>query len=137
MSAANVDIIRYIYDSFDSGDLNGPLVYFSPDVEGYVSDFVPWGGAFKGFEGMKRGLQVLRTYVVDTFEADELIDAGDYVVAVGHSVGYIQETGTTYTARSVHLWHLRDGKIVSLTNHLDANSALSRLKGSEALREVS
>src|SRR4051812_36242140 len=106
-----VEIVRCIYDAYDGGDVRTPAQYFHPNVEGYISDFVPWGGPRKGMKQVAEGLAALRQYVATTFEPSEIIDAGDHVIAVGDTVGFVHRTGKAFTIRTVHVWRFEAGKI--------------------------
>ena len=117
--ASNVDIVRCIYDAYEEGDVRMPADYFSDDIEGYVSDFVPWGGKHVGRAGIREGLQILRQYIETAFEPAEIIDCGEYIVAVGQTTGFLHKTGVTFSVRSVHVWRFEGGKIVRFENYLD------------------
>ena len=58
----------------------------------------------------------------------ELFDAGEYVVAIGHNVGYFKATGETFSVRAVHTWRFSNGRIADFASYLDADSALGQIK---------
>jgi ketosteroid isomerase-like protein len=45
-------------------------------------------------------------------EAEEFIDAGDWVVAIGTVSGRGESSGLEFSMRFVHLLEMRDGKVV-------------------------
>ena len=45
-------------------------------------------------------------------KADEFIDAGDWVVAIGTVSGHGGSSGLEFSLRFVHLLEMRDGKVV-------------------------
>jgi len=118
-NASNLDIVRCIYDAYEEGDLRMPADYFSDEIEGYVSDFVPWGGKHFGRAGIRDGLRILRQYIETAFEPSEFIDCGDYIVTVGQTTGFVHKTGATFSVRTVHVWRFVGGKIVRFENYLD------------------
>jgi ketosteroid isomerase-like protein len=84
----NLDLVRSLYADWDQGDFS--LVdresewreTFAPDFEWHTRDDLPDAGVRKGYEGAGR----LRDEWVEAFdgmhvELDELIDAGDDVIA--------------------------------------------------------
>ena len=50
---------------------------------------------------------------------EELIDAGDVVVARGRYTGAYKKTGTSINAQMVHVWRLADGKAISFQQYVD------------------
>lgn len=118
-----VEVVRCIYDAYDSGDSRTPAGYFHPDVEGYISEFLPWGGRRKGTDEMREGIRLLREYVMTAFEPSEIIDCGAHVIALGQTTGYVQETGVTFSVRTVHVWRFEGGQIVRFENYLDRELA--------------
>jgi ketosteroid isomerase-like protein len=50
---------------------------------------------------------------------DELFDAGNVIVGIGRSKGVIASTGRHFDAQYVHIWRVRDGKIVGFQQVID------------------
>lgn len=123
MSAANVDLVRSIYDNFAAGDYPAVLSALDPDVEWVEADHEFLGS----LAGTHRGPQAVAQNVFGTVAAlfDEfavtpvsLHDAGDVVCVEG------RVTGTTKTGRKIDapvawVWTVRDGKAVSNRNYHD------------------
>ena len=126
-SVTNLDIVRCFYDGLDDGDVSNPLDYFSEDMSWYVSDFLPWGGKFQGMAKIGAMLRELRSKLTDTFEVDEIFQAGSEVIAIGRSVGFINETRENFSVRNVHVWRFENGRAVSLATYSDSDSSLSKL----------
>jgi ketosteroid isomerase-like protein len=116
---STVEIVRCIYDAYESGDLRAPAEHFSDDAEGYISENVPWGGFRRGRAEMREGLALLRTYIASAFEPSEFVDCGGNIVVVGNTTGFVHETGRGFSVRTVHVWHFRGGKIVRFENYVD------------------
>jgi ketosteroid isomerase-like protein len=114
-----IEIVRCIYDAIEDGDTRTPRNYFREDVEAYVSEFVPWGGSFHGLDAFSEGFLTLTRHVRIAFEPSELIDAGEYVIALGRSVGIVHRTGRTFSVRTVHVWKLEDEKVTSVAYYHD------------------
>lgn len=120
---SSVEIIRCIYDAFESGEFRTPANYFDQDIEAYVSDFVPWGGVRKGVDQVKEGLRIMRIYATLSFEASEILDTGDYIVAVGQVSGVVHKTCEPFSVPAVHLWYLNGGKVIGFEYYLDESLA--------------
>jgi ketosteroid isomerase-like protein len=113
------EIVRCIYDAFESGEFRTPASYFRDDVEAYVSDFVPWGGVRRGVGQVKEGLLTMRRYATLSFEVSEFLDGGRCLVAVGRTSGVVHATCEPFCVDAVHLWHFRDGKVAGFEYYLD------------------
>jgi ketosteroid isomerase-like protein len=122
-----VEIVRCIYDAYDDGDHRTPVEYFHENVESYISDFVPWGGLRKGLKQITEALAALHQYVATTFEPFEIIEAGEHVIAVGDTVGFVHRTGRAFSIRTVHVWRFEAGKIVRFEDHLDREMVMAVL----------
>jgi len=122
-AVSSVEIIRCIYDAFESGEFRTPAHYFHQDIEAYVSDFVPWGGLRRGVDEVKEGLRTMRVYATLSFEASEILDTGDYIVALGQVSGVVHRTCEPFSVPAVHLWYLDGGKVIGFEYYLDESLA--------------
>ena len=130
-----VEVIRCIYDAFESGEFRTPGNYFRDDVEAYVSDFLPWGGEWHGMAQLREGLRMMRRYVTLSFEVSEFLEAGDCIVAVGRTSGVVHATCEPFSVIAVHVWHLDDdGKVAGVEYYID--EALGALFKDAPLLEV-
>jgi ketosteroid isomerase-like protein len=114
MSEENVERSKAAYEAYAAGDIDKAfenaddgLVWHGP------SEMLPTGGTYEGVDAIKSDWlrEVGETFEEFAVNAEEFIDAGDYVVVRG-------------TARSkpkgkdaiegpfLHLWKMRDGKSV-------------------------
>jgi ketosteroid isomerase-like protein len=113
--SSNADIVWRGYELFNSGDDQGAVGGMDPEIEWRVLDGLPEGGTiFRGPEAVLGFWQRWRE-VFDDFQAvpDELVEAGDKVVAVVSIRGRGKESGIDVTTPSfAQVWTLRDGKAV-------------------------
>jgi ketosteroid isomerase-like protein len=65
-----------------------------------------------------------------TIEAEELVEAGDCVVAAVFQQGVGKGSGITTEFRYFHLWRLHDGRIVGLETFRDRDAALEAARAS-------
>ena len=116
MSDANVEIVRRVYDALaDPGEDITAL--WHPDVEFDVSRDI-WGPVVGG--GHYRGIEGVRAWMLDLYAAwermdidvEELIDAGDKVVAVIRATGRGRVSGIEIEYSPAGVWTIRDGRIV-------------------------
>ena len=123
MSQANIDVIRAMYDAFATGDVPTVLGHMSPDIRWVEADNFPYadGNPYIGPEAVLNGVFARCAGEWDGFcvNIDEIIDAGDTVVALGRYGGTYKATGRTQNTQIAHVWRLKDGKAVAFQQHAD------------------
>ena len=125
MSQENVDIVRRGFDALNRGDTDGVVAEMAPDIEWYpTSDFVDIG-PFRGHDGV-RALMSLLFGVFDSYclEPEELIDAGDAVIAPVHQTGQGKESGIEADVRYILVFKLSEGRAVRVESYYDRRDAL-------------
>ena len=127
MATQNIEIIERVYDAYASRDVEGLLAILDEDFEIRASEPLPWGGSFKGKDGMMEFIQRISSHVESIVDVDEMFEAGDHVIAIGRSSGKINATGEPYAVRLVDVCELRDGKILSIHIYLDTPAMLDAL----------
>ena len=113
------------FAALNDGDVDGVLAGMDPDVEWYpTSDFVDIG-PFRGHEGV-RALASLVFGVFDEYslEPEELIEAGDAVIAPVHQTGRGKESGIEADVRYILVFKLRRGRAVRVESYYDRREAL-------------
>ncbi|MYS92942.1 MULTISPECIES: nuclear transport factor 2 family protein [Streptomyces] len=116
-----------MYDAFARKDIDAVFDALSADVEIYQSELVPWGGNYRGHDGAQEFFGRLLGNIESAVTADEMIEAGDHVIQIGHSRGHVKATGVRFDVRDVHVWTLRDGKVVRFEAYLDTPAMLAVL----------
>jgi ketosteroid isomerase-like protein len=113
MSQENVEIVRAALDAWNRGDWDEWRTYLSPDFEFDSSSALgEWRGVTRGPDQVLRAIQQFREpWNSVRIEIDELIDAGEHVVArtTGHFVG---RDGIEVQAGGAWCWTFRDGVII-------------------------
>ena len=123
------------YEALGRGE-SGPLLallgpefeWIEPEVPGY-----PLSGVHHGSEGLGGVLDRLQVMFEDlAIGADEVIERGDRVVAVGKLLGRPPGADSEWVLPFAHVWELEDGKPVRARAFLDR----SRLTIAEQRREL-
>jgi uncharacterized protein len=121
MSQENVDLVRGGYDDFNSGNVEGVIARFHPEIE-WVE---PGGGnapsgTFRGPDSVANDVfgTVPENFDEFTVEVVDARDEGDIVVITGHFKGK-SKSGAELDARAQHVWEVREGKIVRHENKPD------------------
>jgi len=127
MSQLNVDVVRSVYDAFESRDLDGVLAHVDDDVEVVATEGLPWSGRYYGTDGFADFISAVEDHVRLSIETDELIESGESVAQIGRIVGQVHESGTHFSTREIHIWGLRAGKVVSFQNYVDTRAQRAAL----------
>ncbi|MHB0951547.1 MAG: nuclear transport factor 2 family protein [Allorhizobium sp.] len=128
-SAANhpcpLDVVRAVYRAYAGRDLAAIQALYHPDCEIYQSDLLPWGGEYRGYSGLQQFFTRL-TSTIDTEIVDEqLFETGDRVVSIGRTRGKAWATGRQFELPAVHIYTVREGKIVRYEAYVDTPAMLS------------
>jgi hypothetical protein len=94
---------------------------FSPDIEWYEAEGMPYGGLHRGPEAVAQNVFGPLAEDVEGFAVtpEELIASGDTVAAVVRYTGTGKETGKTLDLPVVHVWDVQDGKIARFRQFVD------------------
>ncbi len=125
----NKQIIENGYKCFATGDIPGLLGTFDENIEWTEAEGFPYGGTYTGANAIVENVFMKLGTEWEGFSAvpDELLDAGETIVALGHYSGKFNKTGKSMKVSFAHVWTLRGGKIVKFVQYTDT------LKVSEAL----
>jgi ketosteroid isomerase-like protein len=126
MSAENVETMRRGYERFiATGD---------PPEDTIAPGFVWDMSTFRGWPERKRyeGIEGMRVFMANWtatwedwwLEIEELLDAGNQVVAIVRQSGLSKATGLPVDVRFAQLWTLADGKQTHMRMYADPEEAL-------------
>jgi uncharacterized protein len=122
MSQSNLDIVRGIYEAWPRG-LDAFMEKLAPDIVWRFADNFVYGevNPLIGHDAIRRGsLSKLKTDWEDfDGELDELLDAGDTIIGLGHYVGTYKGTGRRLRAQYAHFWTLRGGLVSEWRQYVD------------------
>jgi ketosteroid isomerase-like protein len=134
MSRENVELVQRAFEALNRRDVEAFLEVTDQNV---VQDWSRAVGPERGiYHGRDEVVGFLRSWW-DAFDesvlvVDELIDAGDQVVAVFHGRQRGRSSGAVVEGRgSVLVWTLRDGKLASSTLYQERDEALEAVRLSE------
>jgi ketosteroid isomerase-like protein len=128
MSEDNLSIIRALYEAQRQKDIAVIFASFAPEMEIRQTDLLPWGGHYQGHEGVKNFFMKLTEHIDSHVDVDQLIPAGDHVVAIGHTRGTVKANGNRFDVPVAHVWTLRDGKVTRFEAYIDTPAMLAALQ---------
>ena len=123
MSKQNVDLIRGIYDGFAAGDVAAVLGAMSPDIVWNEAENFPYadGNPYLGPKAVAEGVFARCIGEWDGFAVtvEEILDAGDTIVALGRYGGSCKATGKAMNPQLAHVWRVAGGKAVAFQQYVD------------------
>jgi len=124
MSQENVEIVRDASEAINRGDVDAALKHCAPDCEFDVSRAVgPVHGTY-GLDQMRQAIEEFHEpWESVRYEVDELIDAGEDVVA--SVTGYFRgRDGMEVRTRTAWVWTIRDGAAAHVCFYQERQEAL-------------
>jgi uncharacterized protein len=117
MSRENVELVRRAYEAWNRGDFDAAAEYLDPEIEWRTPPNIPEAGTWHGRDEVgERVAAFLESWEELHAGVEELIDAGDRVVALVRFSGRGRGTGLAVEGTSVDatVWTLREGKAVRI-----------------------
>jgi ketosteroid isomerase-like protein len=123
MSEQNVAIVQQAYNNFKTGNIQGLLDLLSEDVRWQLPEVegVPLAGKRTGRDEVGEFFATVASdQEVLEFEPLESVAQGDKVVSLGHYKWRVKATGREFESDFVHVFTIRNGKIVTFREHFDS-----------------
>jgi uncharacterized protein len=127
VAEGDVDLIRSVYEAFQRRDVGGVVEHLDADVVWHQSDLLPWGGTYRGPEQAMVYARRFIEHVESELHPATVFDAGDRVVMFGRTTGRARRSGSDFDVPSVHVWQVRDGRIVRFEAYTDTRALLRAL----------
>lgn len=123
MTSPNLECIQRIYRDFAAGNIEAVLASMSPDIVWREANNFPYAdrSPYVGPQAVLEGVFVRCATEWDGFsvEVDELLDAGDTIVALGRYRGGYKATGRAQETQIAHVWRIKNGRVVAFQQHAD------------------
>jgi len=123
MAASNVELVRGMYDAFSRADIGAVLGGMAPGIVWREADNHPYSdrNPYVGPEAVLHGVFSRLGTEWDGFavSVDEILGAGDKVVATGRYTGTNKRTGKPVNAQVVHVWTIENGKAARFQQYTD------------------
>lgn len=124
MSEQNVRTVRGLYDAFNRGDFDTLKKGFSPAIlwNEPENSLYESGNPYRSFPAVQQGVFTPLNRDFDRFqcEVEQLLDAGDYLVATGRYRGKCKDTGKTLGTQFCHVMHFDlEGRIDRVQQYAD------------------
>ncbi len=121
MGDDNVAFVKGLYAAFGRGDVPAVLGSFADDIEWHEAEGMPYGGVHRGGDAVVQNVFAPIATDVEGFAvtAEEFVGSGDTVAAVVRYTGTGKVSGKTLDVPVVHVWDIRDGKVVRFRQFID------------------
>lgn len=115
----NVRIVQRAYEAFARRELRTILGLLHEDVAIHQSHELPWGGEYVGHAEAAAFFGKLVHNVTSAVTVERFVDAGDRVVAVGHTRGTANATGKAFDVPVAHVWTISEGLVTRVEYYID------------------
>ncbi len=121
MAEQSVQVVEGAYAAFARGDVAAVLGAMADDMEWHEAEGMPYGGIHRGGDAVAQNVFGPLTTDIPDFAVTpiELIPSGDTVAAVVRYTGTGKSTGKELDLEVVHVWDVRDGKLVRFRQFAD------------------
>jgi len=118
----NLQVVQGLYAAFGRGDMQAVLDAFADEVDWLVpgAPAVPWAGPRTSREQIAAYFDLVGELLdIQEHDVQEYLVHGDRVVVFGREKVLVKATNRTFETDWVHLWEVRDGKVVKLRLYAD------------------
>jgi ketosteroid isomerase-like protein len=125
MSQQNVEVARRALEALNRGDLDAWMAQTDPEVGWYVLPDDPNPGPYRGYEEVLRMVAQWQEALIDfRGEAQEYIDAGEYVIVPTRMRGRPRESEAEVVLDEVYVSKIHDGRLVEVREYRTREQAL-------------
>ena len=130
MASSNLDLVRSIYEDWERGDFTS-AEWAYPEIE-YVQADGPDAGTWNGMAGMAAAFDdYLSAWQEWRVKAEEYVELDEERVLVPYHFSARGKTSDAdvgqMRARGASLFHIRDGKVTRIVQHMDRERARTEL----------
>ena len=121
----NLEIVRSTYEGKTSEENGKNLAkYVAENISWTEAKGFPYAGTYIGLENITSNVfyRLGSEWIDYKFTPEGYVVEDDKVVAYGTYSGTYKATNKFFKARVAHLWHLKDGKIMSFEQFVDSKT---------------
>jgi len=119
-NSQNIKIVNKLYEARARNDEETVFSILDPTLVLEIMEGFPYGGVYYGYKGMNEFFTLfLQSFESWCAEPEELLDAGENVVSLGHYHGVVKNTGIKTITRFAHIISLHGGKVVRMRQYAD------------------
>jgi uncharacterized protein len=127
MTTENINLITQVYEAFAQQDLDALLALVDPDCVVTQDESLPWGGRYVGHDGVTTFAFGLLGALDSAVAMEALFEADGQVIQCGRTKGTVWANGNAFDIPEVHVWTLKEGKVVAAHFAIDTPAMLAAL----------
>lgn len=126
---ASVAAVERVVALFAPDGVDRELIH--SDIEWDVPEGYPAGGKYYGSRAVFEDYLPKLSAHFDSWnaKADQLLDAGDAIVGLGHYYGRVKGSEQEFAIPFAHIWWVCDGKIIKTQGYADTLTLHRYIKG--------
>jgi len=131
----NIGVVQRGYEAFGRGDIESLLALLDETITWTTPGpaDLPVAGNRRGRAGVAEFFQTLvATVDIVRFEPKQFVAQGDVVVVLGDDTSRVKATGASIEFEWVHVFTLRDGKIVAFKEYGDVSALVAEVRSAPA-----
>lgn len=133
MADANQQLIQSLYAAFGRGDAATVLAAFDPEIVWNEAENFTYGdrNPYIGPQQVAEGVfgRIMTEWDGFSVIPQQYVAGGEHVVTMGRYRGTYKETGVAVDAQFVHVWTLRNGRVVAFQQYTDTLQMARAVQG--------
>jgi len=117
-----LEVVESFYAAASIGDVTEMARQLALGIRWTEMEGTPYGGTYLGPEAVLSGVfaPLGSEWENFTFTPERFHDAGNSVAAAGWYTGVFRKTGKALRCRSLHVWDVREGKVIAFEQFCDS-----------------
>jgi len=131
----NIAVVQQVYGAFGRGDLDGILALLDPEVAWRTPGppDLPTAGMYRGVKAVREFFgKLLNTFEITNFEPQDFLAEDEKVVVLGTSLERVKATGNAIEFRWVHVFTIRNGRIIAFEERADVSAVVDEFRKAHA-----
>jgi ketosteroid isomerase-like protein len=126
MPRENVEVVRQMFEAFNSEDIELIVAFAHPELEVEIpSEVSAEPDTYRGPDGIRRYFRSFQDVMEEIrFDPERLWEAGDSVVVALRLTAKGRQTAIAVEQRTGAVWTLREGKVIRVRAYASASEAL-------------
>jgi ketosteroid isomerase-like protein len=124
VSQENAEIVRRMAEAFTAGGLDAVRPHLHPQIEWHEDPSFPESGVYRGVEEVAAYTeQFLSGFAGIRYEAVEVADAGEHVIATMRITGTGKTSGAAFEVSAWWAFTFDEGRVIRCYAYLDRDAA--------------
>jgi uncharacterized protein len=124
-----MEVVKGVYEATGRGDQEAVAALLDPEVEWEIPEELPYGGSFKGPEGVMRSRAIANEQFVpgQKFTPHDVFPSADRIVGIGRMEAVVAASEEHIEVPFVHVWKVEGDHVVERRQYTDTGTILRAL----------